>query len=596
MSSKAVILNGCFLVVSLLFVHAEPVNILPDPLHQLQIKSSGPGAIETRIVSVSGNDFKEAIEAKTRQGTRWPYDNQLQASVPVEVKNGDVVLAEFSIRALASTSESGEAKTQMCFEQKGGEFVKSIVYDAGVGKSWKRFQIPFRVQGAKSGAYGPNEAQICFRLGYQGQTIQIGGIRFANYGPEQNIASLPATRLDYAGREPEAAWRIEAAKRIETLRKALLAVHVVDSSGNPVPGAAVYVQMKKSAFHFGSAVDLRYFSGKTPDALKYRQFVLDHFNQITPENDLKWNAWEWDSAQRGNVLQALGDLKANGMRIHGHCLIWPGFSRMPVDAEGLISNREALDKRIAGHFTEIMKLTQGMIDDWDVVNEPYAERDILDQYGDSLVGDWFALAHGIDPVPILYLNDYANFQNGGDDTAHKEDFESRIKKLLVEKIPVQGIGMQSHFGSVLCPPEAALKELDRFAKLGLPIQITEFDVDTEDEQLKSDFTRDFMTLCFSHPAVIGFSCWGFWEGKHWKPAAAMIRKDWSITPWGKIWLDLVENEWSTRASGTSNASGDYQIKGFLGDYIVIVKLGDKEVSAPLSLRKDSPVLQIQMDR
>ncbi len=53
----------------------------------------------------------------------------------------------------------------------------------------------------------------------------------------------------------------------------------------------------------------------------------------------------------------------------------------------------------------------------------------------------------LDPAPVLYLNDYANFLANGDDTAHKQDREKRLKELLAARVPVQGIGMQSHFGS-----------------------------------------------------------------------------------------------------------------------------------------------------
>jgi hypothetical protein len=39
---------------------------------------------------------------------------------------------------------------------------------------------------------------------------------------------------------------------------------------------------------------------------------------------------------------------------------------------------------------------------------------------------------------------------------------------------------------------------------GVVFKITEFDVDTEDESLQADYTRDLLTLVFSHPQAAGF--------------------------------------------------------------------------------------------
>lgn len=63
--------------------------------------------------------------------------------------------------------------------------------------------------------------------------------------------------------------------------------------------------------------------------------------------------------------------------------------------------------------------------------------------------------------------------------------------------------------------------LDKFSRLGLPIQISEFGMDTDDAQLQSDYRRDFMTAAFSEPSVIGVVQWGFWEKAHWLPRAVL---------------------------------------------------------------------------
>ena len=55
----------------------------------------------------------------------------------------------------------------------------------------------------------------------------------------------------------------------------------------------------------------------------------------------------------------------------------------------------------------------------------------------------------------------------------------------------------------LTPPSTVLRLLDRYAKLKLPIKITEFDVDVAGESLQADYTRDFLYASFSHLSVSG---------------------------------------------------------------------------------------------
>jgi endo-1,4-beta-xylanase len=105
-----------------------------------------------------------------------------------------------------------------------------------------------------------------------------------------------------------------------------------------------------------------------------------------------------------------------------------------------------------------------------------------------------------------------------------------------------------------------------FSEFNLPIQITEFDFETKDERLQAEFTRDFLTLCFSHPRIDAFLMWGFWEGRHWRPGGAMLRKDWSEKPAWRVWRELVHGRWKTEATGATGADGTYQLRAFRGEY------------------------------
>ena len=89
--------------------------------------------------------------------------------------------------------------------------------------------------------------------------------------------------------------------------------------------------------------------------------------------------------------------------------------------------------------------------------------------------------------------------------------------------------------------------------------------------------------------------WGFWEGAHWKPDAAMISKDWKQKPPYKAYCDLVLKKWWTNAAGKTGRTGLYEIRGFLGDYEVTTSHDGKTKTEKLKLPKDGIEMKIKLD-
>jgi uncharacterized protein (TIGR03437 family) len=149
--------------------------------------------------------------------------------------------------------------------------------------------------------------------------------------------------------------------------------------------------------------------------------------------------------------------------------------------------------------------------------------------------------------------------------------------------------MQSHFSTgALTPPPRVLEVLDRFAQFGKDIEVTEFDVNITDEQLQADYTRDFLTACFSHPSLKNFMLWGFWQGDHWRPNAAMFRTDWSTKPNYDVWRNLVYGQWWTDVQGATGPDGVHRTRGFLGDYDVDVTVNGQTQTLPLTAVAGQP--------
>jgi hypothetical protein len=144
--------------------------------------------------------------------------------------------------------------------------------------------------------------------------------------------------------------------------------------------------------------------------------------------------------------------------------------------------------------------------------------------------------------------------------------------------------MQCHFDSLLTGPEDMLAILDRYAKYGMPIWATEYDVDIDDEEVSGRFTGDFYTTLFSHPSVEGIVMWGFWDGIHWKSNAPMYRQDWSLKPSGEAIRELLLKTWSTDIEGTTDAEGTFSTCGFLGEYEIQVSTAGKTISTNAQLK------------
>ena len=140
-----------------------------------------------------------------------------------------------------------------------------------------------------------------------------------------------------------------------------------------------------------------------------------------------------------------------------------------------------------------------------------------------------------------------------------------------------------------------IKRLDRFAAFGKELEITEFDISTSDEATQADYTRDFMTATFSHPLVKAFVMWGFWEGAHWRPSGAMLRRDWSVKPNGEAYKDLVFKRWWTNANGKTSGQGTFTTRGFLGDYEIEVKAGGKTKTVRATLSKGGARIECVLD-
>ena len=405
----------------------------------------------------------------------------------------------------------------------------------------------------------------------------------------------PAT---YGGRDADASWRAEAHARIERIRKAPLKLRVVDAQGKPIPGAKVRVQQQRHAFGFGNILNPNAFELEGENGRRYREIFAENFNKTTFESGFRWHNWHLP-ARSGKLHEykrllerMIGFCRSNDIAIRGHYLSWAPVGRARFEPTDYRKHPGQLWPELSSHIDEMLAFTDGRLAEWDAINHIIGWGDTMATVtgSDAIYARIIRHARSRTDTP-LWVNEGQILPGG----SRMEDYEKMIRYLVDNKASPDGIGFMAHFAQNSLRSLDGLGAIyDRFAKFGVPLQLTEFDINTRDEQLQSDYLRDVMTLTFSHPSFHAIVMWGFWEGRHWRPDAALWRKDWSIKPAGKMWKELVFQTWWTDQQHTTDGLGLCEVSAFLGDYEIIVEHAGLAVTTKATVDKSGRVVTITL--
>ncbi|RFS14114.1 endo-1,4-beta-xylanase [Emticicia sp. C21] len=233
----------------------------------------------------------------------------------------------------------------------------------------------------------------------------------------------------------------------------------------------------KDYFLVGVAVNPRMMDAGPESAL-----ILQHFNSMTPENTMKMgpihpeeNQYNWAPADK-----IVDFAQKNGLKMRGHTLCWhnqtPKWFFTKNDQQVA---KEELLARMKQHITAVVSRYKGKLYAWDVVNEAvpdrgdeiYRKTKFYEIIGEEYIEKAFEYAHAADPNALLFYNDYNT-----ESASKRERIYQLVKKLKDKGVPIHGVGLQGHW-SVYEPTAKELDEsINKFASLGLQVQITELDV------------------------------------------------------------------------------------------------------------------------
>ena len=251
-------------------------------------------------------------------------------------------------------------------------------------------------------------------------------------------------------------------------------------------------------FDFGSAVPQSAFNNP-----KWEGLMLSQFSILTPENEMKPDS-VLDVAKSKKLVEETGDetavavhftaaqpllrfAKKNGLKVHGHTLLWhsqtPGsLFHEGYDAMKPLVTREVLLGRMENYIKGVMEYLKenypGVVVSWDVLNEAVDDGAGLLRNSNwkKIIGNdypnyAFAFARKYaEEGTLLYYNDY--------NTSYTNKRKG-ILKLLNNLIPegnIDGYGFQMHH-SVGEPSNGMIEAaVDEIAATGLRLRVSELDI------------------------------------------------------------------------------------------------------------------------
>ena len=362
--------------------------------------------------------------------------------------------------------------------------------------------------------------------------------------------------------------------------------------GQPLRDATVVVEQRGHEFLFGcigfDLIDLANDDDGTGETASLAEQWLDLFNAATLP--FYWSDFEPvpgrpDTRRLLNAARWFAD---RGCVVKGHPLAWHTVTApwlLDLTTEQVL---EAQRARIRREVTDF----RGVIDTWDVVNEvvimPVFDKEdngitrlCRDLGRIDLVRQVFDEARSAGPGATLLLNDFDL----------SSAYECLIEGCLEAGIRIDALGLQTHMHQGYWGEERTLQTIDRFARYGLPIHLTESTLlsgelmppeiedlndhvvshwpsTPEGEARQADeVVRHYRTL-LSHPAVEAVTYWGITDAGAWLGApVGLVRADGTRKPSYDALRQLVKDEWWVAPTSLrTDADGRARLTGWRGTY------------------------------
>ena len=281
---------------------------------------------------------------------------------------------------------------------------------------------------------------------------------------------------------------------------------------------------------FGSAFDMASINDP-----QYGELLKHHCGILTTDYQFKFATLRWreESISYYKADQLVEFCQQAQVPIRGHTLIWNEWNPEWLKQASSAHVSYWLDR----HIEEVVGRYAGKFHSWDVVNEPMwpghnkefglRSGPWFKAMGADYIKRAFDVTARTDPAAKRVLNEA--WLERGDHWGRglRAAFLPMLERLLDQGTPIDAIGLQCHLAPGNLDMDAFLQLVEQIQQLGLPIYITELDVNDQvfaddiaerDQQVASVY-RDFMQELLQQANVDIIQTWqlsdkySFYQGR-----------------------------------------------------------------------------------
>ncbi|KAI3755467.1 hypothetical protein L1987_55268 [Smallanthus sonchifolius] len=354
-------------------------------------------------------------------------------------------------------------------------------------------------------------------------------------------------------------WTSHLYQSIEKIRRSRVKIQAVNSEGKPQANKTLIIAQKFARFPFGCAINKNILTNQA-----YKNWFTSRFKYTTFENEMKWYTNE--PSQNHEDYTAADALlqftKSKGVSVRGHNVFWDDPKHQPNWVRNLGPSQ--LAAAATARIKSVMRRYSGQVIAWDVVNENLHFDFFESKLGQTASSKFYKTARALDRTAALFLNDYNTLESSGDQVSSPDSYLWKIKQIRVEGyIGPLSIGLEGHFRNVNIPYMRSA--IDKVASLGLPIWITEVDVQSGPNQ--AALLDQVLREGHAHPAVNGMVVWSAWSPQGCY-RMCLTDNSFNNLPTGDVVDKIIREFFNVEVTATMDVNGFYETSLGHGDYEV----------------------------